>query len=415
MSEVLYNERLQRVNDALALNEPDHVPIAPQWMSFPFHYAGYTMAEVNYDVEKAQDAIRKYLNHFQPDITDHYAKLFIGQFPMLEKYGVKWLQWAGQKNSIVPDDSIFQFVEKEYMTEDEYPELLGDQSGFVLRKYLTRTTTLFEPFESTDFPSMIGYAMPPGALQFMNPDIAEAFETLGDIGRDMLMYYYQLGEFCKELEEMGFPLQVVATTVTAYDYLSDFLRGTIGLSMDLMEQPENVHRAVEAFYPGTLKGALIQTNFAKGRFVFIPLHKGMDGFLSDTQYKKYYWDTLLRLVNDLIENGLTPWIYTEGPYDSRVECLMDVPKGKTWIHFETADMKRVKKLLGDVACLSGGISSTMLMYGSREEVISKTKENVDILAPGGGYIFDLGDTMENCKPELVEVMFDTVRQYGKYK
>jgi len=93
---------------------------------------------------------------------------------------------------------------------------------------------------------------------------------------------------------------------------------------------------------------------------------------------------------------------------------MDVPKGKTWIHFETADMKRVKRLLGDVACLSGGISSTMLMFGNKEEVINKTKENIDILAPGGGYIFDLSDSMEDCKPELVETMFDTVRTYGKY-
>jgi uroporphyrinogen-III decarboxylase len=55
------------------------------------------------------------------------------------------------------------------------------------------------------------------------------------------------------------------------------------------------------------------------------------------------------------------------------------------------------------------------MFGTKEEVIAKTKENIDILAPGGGYIFDLSDTMEDCKPELVEAMFDTVKTYGVYK
>jgi len=54
------------------------------------------------------------------------------------------------------------------------------------------------------------------------------------------------------------------------------------------------------------------------------------------------------------------------------------------------------------------------MFGNKEEVINKTKENIDILAPGGGYIFDLSQPMEDCKPELVEAMFDTVRKYGKY-
>jgi uroporphyrinogen-III decarboxylase len=78
-------------------------------------------------------------------------------------------------------------------------------------------------------------------------------------------------------------------------------------------------------------------------------------------------------------------------------------------------MKRAKKLLGDVACLSGGISSTMLIFGNKEEVINKTKENIDILAPGGGYIFDISDSLEDCKPELVEAMFDTVKTYGKYR
>jgi uroporphyrinogen-III decarboxylase len=78
-------------------------------------------------------------------------------------------------------------------------------------------------------------------------------------------------------------------------------------------------------------------------------------------------------------------------------------------------MKRVKKLLGNVACLSGGVESPMLMFGTKEEVIAKTKENIDILAPGGGYIFALSDTMEDCKPELVEAMFETVKTYGVYK
>jgi len=148
--------------------------------------------------------------------------------------------------------------------------------------------------------------------------------------------------------------------------------------------------------------------------VFFPLHKGMDGFMSDEQYRTFYWDTLLRLVNGLIDASLTPWIYTEGRYDTRVECLMDVPKGKCWVHFEDVDIVRAKKLLGGVACLSGGIRSDVLVRGTVEQTIEQVKRNMDILAPGGGYIFDLSDTMEDCKRENVEALFETVREYGKY-
>jgi len=410
----VYEERIKRVNDAIALSEPDRVPCAPMFMSFPYLYAGYTMAEVNYDVHKAEEGIRKYLNHFQPDLAYGHGLAFCGQFPMLDKIGVKWVQWAGQENSIVQDRSIFQYVEKAYLEEDEYTELLNDMTGWTLRRYLPRTTRIFEPFDKINFTSMFGYGLQPGMLQFLNPAIVEAFKTLGEVAQGFLAWYAESARFDKEIEDMGFPQQIAAVTITAFDNLSDCLRGTLGTMSDLIEQPENVLKAVERFFPGTLFSAITQAQNSNGRFVFIPLHKGMDTFLSDAQYRKFYWDTLLRLVNGLIDHGLTPWIYTEGPYNSRIECLMDVPRGKTWIHFETADMKKAKKLLGDVACLSGGISSKMLMFGTKDEVIAKTKENIDILAPGGGYIFDISDTLEDCKTELVEAMFDTVKTYGKY-
>lgn len=414
MGKAEYEARLKRVNDAIALKEPDQVPMAPMFMTFPFLWAGYTMAEVNYDTSKAQDAIRRYLLHFQPDMGYGYGAPFCGQMPMLEKAGIKWMQWAGQKEGIVGERSIFQYVEKAYLEEDEYDQLFSDFTGWVLRSYLPRTFGVFEPMANVDFRSMIGYGFMPGSMQFANPAVAETFKAMGEIAQDYLKYYGESAAFDREIEELGFVQQIAATTSAAFDNLSDCLRGTLGTMTDMMTQPENVLKAVEMFFPGTLYSALAQAQHSNGRFVFIPLHKGMDTFLSDEQYRKFYWDTLLRLCRGLIDNGLTPWVYTEGPYNSRIECLTELPKGKCWVHFEEADMKKAKKYLGNVACLSGGIRSHALSYGTREQVIDQVKENLDILAPGGGYIFDLSDTMEDCKPENVEAMFETVRLYGKY-
>ena len=35
-------------------------------------------------------------------------------------------------------------------------------------------------------------------------------------------------------------------------------------------------------------------------------------------------------------------------------------------------------------------------------------------APGGGYLFDFNGSLENCKPENLEAMFETLEKYGKY-
>ena len=45
----------------------------------------------------------------------------------------------------------------------------------------------------------------------------------------------------------------------------------------------------------------------------------------------------------LIDMGVTPFIYTEGKYNSRLEQLADVPAGKVIYHFESVDMAQAKK------------------------------------------------------------------------
>jgi uroporphyrinogen-III decarboxylase len=214
---------------------------------------------------------------------------------------------------------------------------------------------------------------------------------------------------------MGFPLQIKATTTTAFDSYSNNLRGTFLTLEDLLLRPEELKKAVEQFFTGSLFGAVAQAQYSNGRFIFIPMHKGMDSFMSDNQYKEFYWDTLKRLIVSLIQFGYTPWLYTEGKYDSRLECLTDIPDGKVWIHFENVDMKEAKRIVGPHACISGGMRTEVLMRGTVDQVKDEVKRNLDICAPGGGYIFDFGDSMEHCKPENVEAVFETVKLYGKYR
>lgn len=78
-------------------------------------------------------------------------------------------------------------------------------------------------------------------------------------------------------------------------------------------------------------------------------------------------------------------------------------------------MKEAKRIVGPHACISGGIRTGLLMRGTVDQVKDEVKRNMDICAPGGGYIFDFGDSMEYCKPENVEAVFETVKLYGKYR
>ena len=111
---------------------------------------------------------------------------------------------------------------------------------------------------------------------------------------------------------------------------------------------------------------------------------------------------------------MTPFIYTEGPYNSRLEQLTDVPKGKVLYHFETVDMKEAKRILGGTACICGNLPIALMEFGKKEDVIRQTRQLLEDCMPGGGYIFDFNGCLENSRPENMDAMFETLDKYGKY-
>ena len=135
--------------------------------------------------------------------------------------------------------------------------------------------------------------------------------------------------------------------------------------------------------------------------------------MSAEQYEKIYWKPLKKCMLALIDMGVTPYIYTEGKYNTRLEQLADIPKGKVIYHFETADMARAKKILGGTAAISGNLPMYILEHGTKQQVIDETKKLIDICAPGGGYIFDTNGCIDNAKRENLEAMFETIYTYGQ--
>ena len=77
-------------------------------------------------------------------------------------------------------------------------------------------------------------------------------------------------------------------------------------------------------------------------------------------------------------------------------------------------MARAKEILGDVACISGNVSSSLLITGTTEQVKEKCRELIDTCAPGGGYIMANGAAIDEVNPENLKTMIDFTKEYGVY-
>ncbi len=413
-NETVYRQREQRLLDAIALREPDRVPVVPLFAFFNCYFTGITPGEAYRDPEKAVEAWRRTIHHFQPDATYSVNFTIYAMDEVLSALDFKAMKWPGRG---VPEDQSFQFVEDEYLREDEYGELFADPGSFFLKKLLPRLAgnlsglAKLPPLET----AALGYVWPAVLPAFADPDVAKALETLVETARKQARWAATFGAFARELRQAGFPSIKEQTVLAPYDLVADNLRGTTGAATDLLLQPDNLLRAVEQLAPMMSRLGVAGARAKGNPRVFIPLHKGTDSFMSLDQFKRFYWPSLQRLILDLIDGGCTPYLLIEGLYNTRLDVIRDVPPGKCIYHFEGTDIFEAKRVLGDTVCLMGNMPNSLLATGTVEQVREHTRRLVDGCGDGGGFIMSAGALIDQARPENVEAWIETTREYGKYR
>lgn len=81
------------------------------------------------------------------------------------------------------------------------------------------------------------------------------------------------------------------------------------------------------------------------------------------------------------------------------------------------DLKELKRDFGkDLVFWGGGINTQLtLRDGTPQQVRDEVKKIIDILAPGGGFVFTtVHNIQEDVPPENFWAMWDTLMEYGKY-
>jgi uroporphyrinogen-III decarboxylase len=411
--EELYKEREKRVLDAIALRKPDRIPIEVLFGFFPARYAGMTVEEVMYDPEKLFKAQLKTLLDFKPDMDQNpFGLRFLG--PILDALDFKQLKWPGHG---VGSTVTYQFVEGEYMKAEEYDHFLQDPSDFMFRRYWPRVCGNLKGFEKlSSIHSIVTYYMgiPFGLAPFGTPEVAEALEAIKKAGQESMRIGSYSRLYAEKARSEGFPLQFGAFTQAPFDTLGDFFRGTKGLMLDMYRRPDTVIKACEKLLPFMFEIAVNASKMSGNPRVFIPIHKGLDGFMSLGQFKKFFWPTLKDLMLALIKEGMNPCPLWEGDCTTRLDTIREIPEGKACYAFEATDMVKAKEALNGRVCIRGNVPLSIIATGTPEEVKAYCKKLIDTVGKDGGFIMDSATGLDDAKTENVRALFDFTREYGVY-
>ena len=415
-TEARYKAKAKRVIDAIQLNIPDRIPVIPcAIQKFAFNYVGATYQDAMYDFDKIYDA---YIKMFKDvDFDAYIGPDFIYPGGMFDALQWKRLQLPG--NQLSPDRP-YQFVEGEYMKEDEYDDFLADPSDWIMRKYLPRLSPKLEPL--ANLPPLHDVLMYYHGLHDYtyavseNPGVIDAFKALAESGKVVTKWYDHLERFDQELGgQQGIPHLLGGCSHAPYDVICNYFRGWRGAIGDLYRRPEKMLAMMDRLLPWMIDYGIAGAKAAGNPIVTLYIYKGADSFMSEEQYETFYWPTLKALIMALIEEGLYVWVFTQGTYDARLKYFAEIPSGKCLIHLESgSDIVKAKEVLGGKQCIEGNVPNSMLANGSPEEVEEYCRNLINKCGPEGGYMMDFSAFLDDAKKENIHKMVDITKELGHY-
>jgi len=406
-TENTYELREKRVQDTVALKEPDRIPFAPKCSLVYAQAAGINNYDAMNDFRLMKPGVQNFLTRYESDLFWSPACYPIN---VMETLGTTAVRWPGATCGIELDQS-FQIVDDAYMQEDEYDEFLRNPSHFFMTKLFPRKHKKLQGLSKLSFGEVIEFGHYASMQAFADPEVRNSLLTLMQAGEEVAKWQTASQELNKTALEMQTPLGTVIGQPAPYDMLADNIRGYLNVPMDLFEIPEKVLASIDIMTELAMKNVKMMQQ-AGIKYCFMPLHGGTDDFMSNETYATYYWPSLIKVINYIVELGITPYIFWEGKYSNRMEFLKKLPKGKCISMFEQVDLARVKKEVGDITCIAGNLPSTLLIFGKKQEVIDETKRLIDTCAPGGGFIMDCSIVLDHYKEENMDAWYETTLKYG---
>ncbi len=407
-AEAKYKEKISRLRKIYDM-EPHDRPVADPSMGagqYAVYRKGIIGKDFIYNHEKLREPILEFHREFDPDVSVR-AAAYPGK--LWDRLDFKLYVWGGQNLS---DNLTIQAVEGEYMLPEEYKDFIADPTAFWLKKYLPRAYGILDPLSMLpDFPR-ISESLDTISLlaPFGSPPFQEMLQKMMEAGNELKQILDVVGQTAAAVKAEGFPTMGSNMVKTPFDYLGDTLRGTKGILMDMFRRPDDLLAACEAYVPILIKSIIEASDGSGAPRAMYVLHKGADGFMSDEQFKKFYWPTWKQVMLALYEEGITNYLFIEGSYNQRLEYLAEMPEKSLVCHFDQTDMSRVKDVLSEKHIIAGNVPASLMATGTVDDVRTYCEGLVAMFEDAPAYILAHGCSFEETTDEKLKAFMDSVKK-----
>jgi hypothetical protein len=288
-NEELYNEHLNRLKTAIALEKPDRVPVSMLGNAFCAHHLGVSMGDFCTKPEvSANTMLKSFTSLGEVDCTQvsHYFA------PILSIFWLSRVKIPGQH---LPDDALWQVSEAELMKEDDYDYIINNGFQTFLNKFYAEFIDNYYKYDAPNYAAWVGNSINYAGVSI--PKFAEA----------------------------GIVTLCPGFFTTPYEYfcggrtLAKFIR-------DLYRIPDKVQAAMDVAINEMVEGMKAAIRGAHLLGGWIGGWRSASEFNSPKIFDRFVWPYFRKLTLTAIEEGMIPTFHLDSNWERSLDHFMEFPK-----------------------------------------------------------------------------------------
>ena len=358
----IYEERIARIKSAIALEPVDRIPVISGLAAYAAVAGGVNMSDYLNDME---------LNcTINIKVTGMMGNIDGIQAPLSspEVLPPAWLSNIRVPGKDIPDNELWQVVEAEVVTQNDYDEIL--EGGF----------------ESW-------------YLKFMK-------EKLDDPISRMKPVTDYMPTAIERFHQAGYPCINEASLLSPFEMLCGGRSLTAFLIDDLLEIPDKVEQVFKEIHRYNMERSEALFRSENKPFGgWVGGWRGTPSILSPEMFERFSWKYLRELAQLAIDYDVIPILHLDSCWDNGLHYFRELPAKKCIMALDgKTNIFKAKEAVGDRMCIMGDVPAEMLAFGKPEDVYNYTMERIKKVGPVGYMICSGCDIPFNAVMENVQMM-----------
>ena len=369
-----YAKKLDLINNTIACKPVERIPVA---------FAGSAASAVYVGVPLSQYAANM---RVQTDVTLAAIEKLGGidavntpgsGAPFDVALGSLWLSEVHLPGRELPENTIWQVVEKESMTVDDYDYILDKG---------------WPKFQSKIFSMVMkdrwGYQKFIAKTILRTPFTNRRFKKAGIIILN--------GAVCT------FPFEPLCGGRTMNNFF-----------MDLYKIPDKVEAVMDEMLPHMIKSTIMAGKGSKALGVWIGGWRSASALLNPKLWDRFVFPYIKKMVEAVTDAGLIAILHLDQDWTRDLERLKELPAGKCLLNTDgMTDLREAKKHLDGQMAFLGDVPPSLFSHGTPDQITTYVRGLIRDIGPTGLILCPGCDAPYNTRPENMEAFVAAAHEFG---